>query len=201
MSAPGIVIPWREPSTSLRVHARDRLRSHLKGIGVGIALAEMDGDAWSPGGARNMGVQVADFDPILFVDADTLTPHEQMHAALELAAAAPGLVYGYTLYVRMTAGGREGETIYNAPSMGCAAISRACFDEVGGFDESFTGWGYEDLEFALRCNRLWRNRRVEGVCRHLWHGERNGDDSPADSDPDEVKANLDRWQTSLLSTA
>lgn len=166
--------------------------------------------SWSPGQARNNGALIIapSIDPIVFNDADSICPLKQIDEALRLAEEAPGLVFAYDLYCRLSpkATGKylvdPPEDLFELPvewtmpnsgSMACVAISRACFEEVGGFDETYVGWGYEDLDFAQRCNKLWPNRRVTGPVYHLWHGERNADDSPADSDPAQVAANLERW--------
>lgn len=148
----------------------------------------------SPSTARNHGAAVTTENILVFNDGDSLCPHEQIREAVRLATETPGLVFAYDLYVRRTKEGRIGQTIYNSGSMACVAISRACFEQVGGFDESYVGWGYEDLDFARRCNALWPNRRVTGPVYHLWHGDRNADDSPEDSDPAQVAANEERWR-------
>lgn len=50
------------------------------------------------------------------------------------------------------------------------------FDRVGGFDESFVGWGLEDTEFAVRLVaqgvRIRSGRFATNVF-HLWHPERS----------------------------
>lgn len=163
----------------------------------------------SPGAARNYGVSHTTESIIVFNDADSIVPLSQLYEAGSLAHRKPGLVFAYDLYVRLSERGTADfiggsnlddcaseRTIAQSGSMGCVAISRACFNEVGGFDENYLGWGYEDLDFASRCNTLWPNRRVMGPLYHLWHGERNADDSPADSLPEQVAANLERWQES-----
>jgi hypothetical protein len=50
------------------------------------------------------------------------------------------------------------------------AVSRALWEEVGGFDERFNSWGGEDIAFWCAC---WAMRgffeRVKGQVFHLWH--------------------------------
>lgn len=49
-------------------------------------------------------------------------------------------------------------------------VPRALFDEVGGFDEGFVGWGAEDVAFWRACDTLaGGTERVEGPAWHLWH--------------------------------
>lgn len=51
----------------------------------------------------------------------------------------------------------------------CIAIPRAVFDDMGGFDERFRGWGFEDMAFQSAIVGLYPWSRVEGDVIHLWH--------------------------------
>jgi hypothetical protein len=51
----------------------------------------------------------------------------------------------------------------------CIAIPRAIFDDMGGFDERFVGWGYEDMAFQSLVVGLYGHERLEGDVYHLWH--------------------------------
>ena len=51
----------------------------------------------------------------------------------------------------------------------CVAITREAWETIGGFDERFRGWGWEDMAFqALACG-LVGHERIEGDVYHLWH--------------------------------
>lgn len=54
------------------------------------------------------------------------------------------------------------------------AVWKSDFEKVGGFDESFVGWGHEDADFVLRLHNLGVSRK-NGFCAtevfHLWHKE------------------------------
>lgn len=204
-----IVVPYRQESIADRERNREHVVEHLEQLGVPVHLVDAPAGCWSPGAARNAGaLGLVDAPVIVFCDADTVAPHLQIERAAELAFDGPGLVFGYTIYCRLSrqatlevlAGDQLElltatfeQTIVGSPSMGCAAISLESFRKVGGFPE-WPGWGYEDLEFAGRCASRWPISRVDGAAFHLWHGERRSDDSPLDSDPLEVVANLHRWQ-------
>lgn len=191
-----VIVPWPvqdfPASESPRGRAMLKVFDHLNAGGFYPTLAGKR--PWSPGAARNEGARITSGDVIVFNDADTLVPPDSIRAAVELAQTVPGLVYGYTLYVRLDREGKVERELWAPPSMGSAAISRVCFEEVGGFDEAYEGWGYEDCDFAERCARLWKTRRVDGPAEHLWHGDRREDDSPEDSDPAQVDENLRRWK-------
>ena len=53
-------------------------------------------------------------------------------------------------------------------------VWRHDFETVGGFDESFVGWGHEDADFVLRLHHAGVVRK-NGFCAtevlHLWHPE------------------------------
>jgi hypothetical protein len=51
----------------------------------------------------------------------------------------------------------------------CIAIPRAVWDDMGGFDERFVGWGFEDMAFMSLVCGLYGHERIEGDVYHLWH--------------------------------
>jgi len=52
---------------------------------------------------------------------------------------------------------------------GSVAITREAYDTIGGFDESFVGWGGEDLEFWERAETRRATRFGYLPMIHLWH--------------------------------
>src|SRR5690606_11084975 len=57
-------------------------------------------------------------------------------------------------------------------SISCAvAVRRDVWDAVGGFDEQFVGWGFEDTAFRIAVETLTdKPIHVEqAACLHLWH--------------------------------
>lgn len=175
MSQP-VIIPYRLNSGPLREACLYRVIDHLEGNGFYCAVTgELP---WSPGGARNRGARGSRGDVLVFNDADTICPVEQLRAAVELAHDEQALVYAYDLYLRCAEGaGPEGpyeRELYSPPSVGAVAIRRDLFWQLSGF--TIAQWG-EDVEFAGRCPSVLR---VEGPVYHLWHGPRGDDDSPLD---------------------
>lgn len=59
--------------------------------------------------------------------------------------------------------------VQNLEGGGSVAITRACYHQIGGMDESFIGWGGEDNEFWERAQslRVWPWANLPLV--HLWH--------------------------------
>lgn len=66
-------------------------------------------------------------------------------------------------------GARSETIIQNLEAGGSVAVCRNAFLSVGGFDESFVGWGGEDNEFWERAQtrRVWPYGYLPIV--HLWH--------------------------------
>lgn len=126
-------------------------------------------------------------DVLMFLDADTWTPVEQIHAAVESARTTNRLIHAFTDYARVN----QINTTYslklpmdrlNIPNLlkgarvtqkhvsGASAISVELWNEIGGFDERFTSWGAEDRCFHLACEVIGDSvERIEGSAFHWWH--------------------------------
>jgi hypothetical protein len=64
--------------------------------------------------------------------------------------------------------------VQNLEAGGSVAITRKAYDQIGGMDESFIGWGGEDNEFWERAQtlRVWPYAYLPIV--HLWHAAQPG---------------------------
>ena len=51
----------------------------------------------------------------------------------------------------------------------CVAVPRSTFDDMGGFDERFRGWGFEDGAWAALVRAMYAWDRIEGDMYHLDH--------------------------------
>lgn len=203
--------------------SRDSHRIHAKSVVNKYLSTEFpQWEHWYPAGipgefsraqAINLDAEYTDADILVFNDADCLAPPDQVHEAVRLAHQAPGLVWAYDFYCRLTRAATIAlrPSTYldaflgpfewaqaNTPSHSCSAIRRECFLELGGYNTDYTGWGYEDCDLTARSAKLWPTRRVQGKVVHLWHGDRRPDDSPEDTDPILTEANLQRYRDSLV---
>lgn len=61
---------------------------------------------------------------------------------------------------------------------GLLLVTREAWQTVGGYDESFIGWGYEDSDFNLRLLRHAGWDRVPGNAWHLYHGREDNKPRP-----------------------
>ncbi|PRP61140.1 hypothetical protein C7B72_23620 [Bacillus halotolerans] len=69
---------------------------------------------------------------------------------------------------------RESKQVWQGIKTCNMGVWRADVYAVNGFDESFTGWGYEDSDFAIRLLRAGIKRldgRYYAPVFHLWHRE------------------------------
>lgn len=132
--------------------------------------------------AINAGVARSDAEVILVVDGDVVIEAGQVVAAVERAADSGRLVLAYSEYVALTErftdrviAGFDGdwrpgcEFRMHRHVSSVLALPRHLFDRVGGFDERFVGWGWDDVAFHAACKAAAGVERVPGTVWHLCH--------------------------------
>lgn len=138
--------------------------------------------------AVNRAAQAAgDWDIALVIDADVMVRVSQVRAALATADRTGRVTWAH----RRWSGIPQGESAHiidgaqlDAELSGigrlvartnpiswscCIAVPRKVFDDIGGFDERFKGWGWEDMAFQSLIVGLYGHERIEGDVYHLWH--------------------------------
>lgn len=177
-----IVVPWRDTSLERATACRlvcDTLRAMLPA--TSLLLADSGHDPFNRAASRNLGVRHLPDDEIAVVcDADILPDRQALHAAID-AAQDGRLHFPFTLCwyldedhtARVLAGGQP-EAGTAAASLhgaeGGVFVMRAdAWRQLGGMDEGFVGWGYEDNAFCAVASRTCGTRRHPGVVYHLWH--------------------------------
>lgn len=110
--------------------------------------------------AKNNAAGLAQEDVLVFADADTFVPRSHLEFAVDAVASGQAEVAlahnGTAVYLNTGAVRGQGQGgIYGPFPGGIFAISREAFEEVGGWDEKFVGWGHEDLCFLLTCERIF----------------------------------------------
>jgi len=138
------------------------------------------------GGARNRGIREARGDLVLFTDADILAEPDLVSRHAETHARHPGdAVVGCEIQVSTLeeyhrfrqdpqAHARHKPTRRLLPwhyfLTGNASVSRQTLLDVGLFDESFTGYGHEDLELGYRLlKRGLKIRYNPQAINYHWH--------------------------------
>lgn len=123
-----------------------------------------------------------DWDLAVIIDADILIHADNVRAGLVLAGRFNRVVIPFRVYhslsqqgtSRIMAGwsGDWSKVSVRAywDSVSCVVmLQRALWDRVGGMDERFSGWGWEDTAFACATDAVSGRLRLEGDLWHLWH--------------------------------
>jgi GT2 family glycosyltransferase len=124
------------------------------------------------GAARNRGVAESTGVVIVFVDDDVVLPegflaaHAREHAATGSVTVAGPILNVPTVADRPKPGPQNGSRAFFCTCN--ASVARSAFDAVGGFDEQFQLYGWEDTELGIRLRRHGVKRRFSWDA-YLYH--------------------------------
>lgn len=146
---------------------------------------------WSKGRAFEDVARVAEYDVLVLADADVMPHPAAIEAAIPMTLTYGWVVpYGwvYRLNAEATREVLDGDLeqrpahrqrfeltpergrYRGRPTGGCVVISRGAYEEVGGVDPRFEGWGGEDLAMATALRTLvGQPKRLDLPLWHLWH--------------------------------
>lgn len=170
--------------------AEDKIKTFLPDW-VRYVHAPLDDEktAFSRGRAFNAGAKAARSDLLIFHDGDILVPHayaqeayDRFREGFEFINLKRFIFYldqkssesivaqdsvenqspGFDAIVQNLVGGAS------------FAIARSSYFDIGGFDERFVGWGYEDIEFMDRAKTLKGYPFDYLPFIHLWHRAQEG---------------------------
>lgn len=124
-----------------------------------------------------------DWDVALVVDSDVIIDPEHVREGIRVAVETGRMVVPFKVRHnlnqrgsnRVMAGDRGSWQSFIARNYydqhsSVVVIPRTVWDTVGGFDETFAGWGMEDTAFAITVTTLVGPLiHMEGECWHLWH--------------------------------
>lgn len=146
--------------------------------------------------AINMAAEKAgDWDVAVIIDSDVLADANLVKNGVELALSTNRMVNPYNERVMLSQAGTEeilggfrgswrSEGMVDESQMDAVSnvviVSRTLWDKVGGFDEHFHGWGWEDVAFRCACETLSGQDilTMAGPVWHLWHETEAGKESP-----------------------
>jgi hypothetical protein len=148
-----------------------------------VLVSDSPGRRFSRAAAFNRGVEQASSNVVVLTNSDVIVDHNTLDKAIALARKTGVTVYPFTRYAELTEEcsrewlERGDEPCYDvAYEMGdesvgpILCIRRDAYQEAGGMDERFTGWGFEDVAWEITSRTLLGpSRRVEGTAWHLWH--------------------------------
>lgn len=138
-----------------------------------------------------------DWDVAVIIDADVICDPNRVKEAVTMALQTGSMILPHTvrydLSPRASVQARQnpnvllGDTtdspywmrrnvkhIYSVdnghPSVSSVVVvPRSLWEQVGGFDEAFSGWGFEDTAFAAACETYGGIVRMPGAVWHFWH--------------------------------
>lgn len=178
----------------------DRWRA--RGLDVRMIVLRRDGGPRNNAPARNAGLRAARYPVILQTDPDIVFVSDVVRTARE--TLRPGLFLSCSAYypltedaTRVVAFGPEGPAdvpdaflscasgrpnqVYSPDGVGGLHGAFACWRDdlrrVGGYDETFRYWGWEDRELivTLEASGLRRQAMADTPVVHLWHPPSRGE--------------------------
>lgn len=176
--------------------------------GVPVSIGDHEGEPLNRSRARNRSAQ-GSWDIAIFSDADNAALSERpIRRAITKAGATKGMVYAHDVRLGLDENATEdvltgrshlaavhaAERDMNTFS-GIWVIHRDLWETLGGFDEKFQGWGFEDLCFMHAAGQLGSVNRVAGIVYHLWHPRPAG----GDHDHEHYRANEVLWHRYLAA--
>jgi len=130
---------------------------------------------YNRGWAFNIGARAAaDAAYLFFLDADVLLPSGSMERALRRMRSGAKALRPYTeaLFLDPETGGE----LFVNPMGLCLWIRADVYRDIGGHDERFRGWGWEDREFWERLERHAEIERMPDRILHMHHPRRTIDE-------------------------
>lgn len=160
------------------------LRPHWEGHGWPVVEGhhEAGEGAFNRSAATNRAAAAAgDWELAIVLDADVWVERRQVHAAIEAARRTDRLSYAHTPWWglghaatnRILDGSLPLDPRRWRPSMyekktplsnsTCMAVTRQLWEDVGGYDERFEGWGAEDWAWFDVCSTLRGGVKPDGT--------------------------------------
>lgn len=186
-----VVIPWRNTDEWRHAVMEHVVEHYQRELPIDeLHLVDAGGSTFNRAASKNLGVARTSSELLVIADADTLVPGANLRAALDFARTSSmvvpfdsliGLDKRATQHVLSLDVEPFVDWRSHAPMNveldwqqrsdgGVNVCTRAAFEQAGGFDERFVGWGFEDTTFSLSLSTLvgpvmW----LSAAAVHLWH--------------------------------
>lgn len=190
---------------------RDQLFTHLKDhfwnqIGFELLVGHNTEGPFNRAQAINTALD-CDWEIAVIADADTWVPAKQLHRAILTARVTGRLVAAFDAVVELSRtctndilrgktplsgsfGADKVRTRELETQSSMLVMPRTLWDNVGGMDERFQGWGCEDNAFWKACTlHAGEPDRITGNAYHLWHPT-----APGKNGGIQYKRNLNLWR-------
>jgi len=165
-----VCIPWRpEPH---RIAAYERVQQWYRDHGYYITEGDSRIDKpFNLAAARNDAVKRSHADIVIVADADTIPDEKNLHRAIRRARGGQRVVYPFTRYVYLgdvdpaeieDFDQAPVERIYTESVGGLVVLTQDLYWKLGGFDDCFMQWGYEDNAFLAVAETLSFVERIDG---------------------------------------
>lgn len=182
-----VLIPFRAPEGSWRDLLRRTTAKMWAGIGIEPVYGtdgRRDGQPWNCAAALNDARRRATADVLLTIGCDHVPPPlaqlEALDAELQTKPWAKVFEATRELSEQTTLSVIDGMPVPPDPlpdeapmdaSFGVIAIRVEVWDALGGYDEKFEHWGYEDTAVLLELRTHFPEGRPEGAgyITSLWH--------------------------------
>lgn len=174
------LVPWRG-GNDYREWCWDVCRPYVEELGYPLFAGDAPGP-WSRAQAvNNIANEAGKWDVALINDADTVLEEGAVRRTVAWVKDTRGAARPHdwrwmlnpqgTIYFAQT-----GPHTPNAKHLGrmyggggALIVHREAWERVGGFDDSFIGWGHEDSALNIALLREASYDRLPGEAWHLWH--------------------------------
>lgn len=190
-----VIVPWKDTGDIHRRRSWEWLRLRYENLlsysfDVELVYGSNQSEPFSRGGSRNHLVKLSTADTLLIADADTVFNEDQIKDGVGLLEqGAPWVIpYDRGRYYNLTRQA-SADVVVKDPKRtipeptnseewdhkldswaGLLLMTRSAFEKVGGYDERFIGWGYEDNAFrAAMDSVVGSHQRTSHYALHLWH--------------------------------
>jgi predicted glycosyltransferase involved in capsule biosynthesis len=157
-----------------------------------ICIGGDNGNVFNRSKARNNAFNKSSNEIICILDADTIVPATSIIEGINLVKSKNTWVIPYNDYYNLTkeysnyiidnidaADLDESNFKYDFKILswaGALILTREMYSRLGGYDEEFEGWGWEDVAFRIKLdNEISKHIRCGSYVAHLWHPRKDAD--------------------------